>query len=201
MKIIFYLNFLVLVCFTGILAQNGKGNLLKKVQDKYKSISSFSANFIQYSGNKKISGKFFYKKNNNIRLETKNSTIISNGITDWNYVKNQNKVIISKYDDSDASMFSFKKIISELPPESNIEQTAENGNHILVIILKEDSDLNFNQVKLWINDNDLVKKIEIKEKNNSLLNIELSDYKLNQDLPDSQFSFDPPEGSKVIDLR
>jgi outer membrane lipoprotein carrier protein len=98
-------------------------------------------------------------------------------------------------------MFSFNKIIYEFPSKSSIEQTTEKGSNILVIIPKENPDLNFNQVKLWINDNDLVKRIEIKEKNNSLLNIALSNYKLDQNLPDSQFSFTPPEGSKVIDLR
>ncbi len=202
MKKLFYLNLLVLICFVGIIAQNRENNLLKKVQDKYKTISSFSTNFIQYSGSgKNISGKFYYKKTNNIRLETNASIIVSNGSTNWNYIKNQNKVIISKYDDSDVSMFSFNKIISDFPSKSNVEQSTEKGNNILVIIPKEDSDLNFNQVKLWINDDDLVKKIEIKEKNNSLLSIELSNYKINQNLPDSQFSFTTPEGSKVIDLR
>ena len=202
MKLLFYMNLLVLLFFAGIIAQNSGNALLKRVQDKYKSISSFSTDFIQYSGNsKKIAGKFYYKRNNNIRLETKNSIVVSNGITDWNYIKNQNKVIISKYDDSDASMFSFNKIIYEFPSKSSIEQTTEKGSNILVIIPKENPDLNFNQVKLWINDNDLVKRIEIKEKNNSLLNIALSNYKLDQNLPDSQFSFTPPEGIKVIDLR
>jgi outer membrane lipoprotein carrier protein len=201
MKKIFYLNLLVLLCFASVIAQNSGNELLKRVQDKYKSISSFSTDFTQYYANgKKISGKFYYKKNNNIRFETKNSTIVSNGSINWNYIKNQNKVIISKYDDSDVSMFSFNKIISGFSAKSNV-QTTEKGSNVLVIIPKEDSDLNFNQVKLWINDNDLVKKIEIKEMNNSVLNIELSDYKLNQNLSDSQFSFTPPEGSKVIDLR
>ena len=202
MKKLFYLNLLVLIFFTNILAQNNDNSLLKKVQDKYKTITSFSTNFIQYSVNgKKISGKFIYKKENNIRVETTNSIIVSNGSTNWNYIKNQNKVIISKYDDSDASMFSFNKIISDYPSKSDVEQTTENGSNVLVIIPKEGSGLNFNRVKLWINSNDLVKKIEIKGNTNSIVNIELTNYRINQNLAGSQFSFTPPEGSKVIDLR
>ena len=202
MKKIFYLSTLVLIFFTNILAQNDSNSLLEKIQDKYKSISSFTADFSQYFGNnKKNSGKFFFKKDNNIRLDTKSSTIVSNGSTNWNYNKKQNKVIISDYDDSDASMFSFDKIIYDFPSKSNVNQSNENGNKILIFTPKNESDLNFNQAKLWINNDNLIKKIEIKEKNNSLMTIDLSNYLLNQDLADSQFSFSPPEGTKVIDLR
>ena len=202
MKKIFYLSTLILILFTCIFAQNNSNKLLENIQDKYNSISSFTADFSQYFGNnKRNSGKFFFKKNNNIRLDTKSSTIVSNGSTNWNYNKKQNKVIISNYDDSDASMFSFDKIINDFPAKSIVNQSNENGNKVLIITPKNGSDLNFNQAKLWINNDNLIKKIEIKEKNNSLMTIDLSNYMLNQDLADSQFSFSPPEGTKVIDLR
>ena len=202
MRKIFYLSTLILILFTCIFPQNNSNELLEKIQDKYKSISSFTADFSQYFGNnKRNSGKFFFKKDNNIRLDTKSSTIVSNGSTNWNYNKKQNKVIISNYDDSDASMISFDKIIYDFPSKSNVNQSIENGNKVLIITPKEGSNLNFNQAKLWINNDNLIKKIEIKEKNNSLMTIDLSNYKLNQDLAESQFSFTPPEGTKVIDLR
>jgi chaperone LolA len=202
MKKMFYLSVLALIFFASAVAQNDGNNLLKKVQDKYNSISSFSTDFSQFlGGNKKISGKFYFKKDNNIRLETKSSTIVSNGSTNWNYNKKQNKVIISDYDDSDASGFSFNKIIYDYPSKSNIEQTNENGDNVLVIKPKNGSGLNFSRAKLWINNSNLINKIEVEEKNNSSMTIELSNYNINQDSADSRFSFTPPEGSKVIDLR
>ncbi len=201
MKKIFLEILPVLFFFTSASAQN-EDSLLKKVQDKYNSISSFSANFIQYSKNSsKLSGKFLYKKENNIKIETPNSLIVSNGSSNWNYNKKQNKVIITDYDESDASMFSFNKIIFDFPSKSRVEQTKENDKSVLIITPNENSDLNFAQAKLWINNNDLIVKLEIKEKNDSQIIFELSDYKLNLNLADSQFSFTPPEGSKVIDLR
>ncbi|MFZ0452802.1 MAG: outer-membrane lipoprotein carrier protein LolA [Ignavibacteriaceae bacterium] len=200
MKKIYPGIFIILFFFPFISAQNGN-LLLKKIQDKYSSISSFSADFIQYSPNsKKLYGKFFYKKENNIKIETGSSTIVSNGSTNWNYNKKQNKVIITGYDDSDASMFSFNKMIFDFPSRSKVE-TDENDNNVLMLIPDENSDLNFAQAKFWINRDDLIKKIEITGKDNSHITIELSNYKLNQIFSDSQFSFTPPEGSKVIDLR
>jgi outer membrane lipoprotein-sorting protein len=202
MKKIKYFSFLALFFCTFTFAGNNAENLLKKVQDKYKSINSFSADFIQYAGkSKKNSGTFLYKKENNIKLESNNSTIVSNGSTNWNYNKKQNKVIISDYSDSDASMFSFNKVLYDYPSKSKIEESNESGNSVLIITPKEGSDLNFSQAKLWINSNNLIKKVQIKENNSSLVTIELSNYRLDQNLADSQFTFTPPEGSKVIDLR
>ena len=191
---------IILLVFPFVFAQNGN-LLLKRIQDKYSSILSFSADFTQYSQNsKKLTGKLFYKKENNLRIETGSSTIVSNGSTNWNYNRKQNKVIITSYDDSDPSMFSFNKIIFDFPSGSKVE-TDGNDNNVLILTPDENSDLNFAQVKLWINNDDLVKKIEITGKDNSQITIELSNYKMNQNLSDSQFSFTPPEGSRVIDLR
>jgi outer membrane lipoprotein carrier protein len=200
MKSIF-LGILTILFISPFASANNGDVLLKKVQDKYSSILSFSADFMQYSpNNKKITGKFYYKKENNIKIETGNSTIISNGSTNWNYNKKQNKVIITGYDDSDASMFSFKKMIFDFPSSSKVK-TDGNDSNVLMLIPDENSDLNFAQAKLWINNDNLIKKIEITGKNDSQIIIELSNYKLNQNFSDSQFSFTPPEGSRVIDLR
>ena len=199
MKIIILGIFTILFISPFASAQNGD-ILLKKVQDKYSSILSFSADFIQYSPNsKKIIGKFYFKKENNIKIETGTATIVSNGLTNWNYNKKQNKVIITNYDDSDVSMFSFNRMIFDFPSSSKIE--TDGNNNVLILIPNENSNLNFAQAKLWINNDNLIKKIEIAGKNNSRIIIELSDYKLNQNFPDSQFSFSLPEGSRVIDLR
>ena len=201
MKKIFPVIFAFLFFSLFAFAQSGS-SLLKKIQDRYSSISSFSANFMQYSvSSKKITGKVYYKKEDNIKIETGNSTIVSNGSTNWNYNKKQNKVIITNFDNSDASMFSFNKIIFDFPSKSRIEQETENDNKVLILTPEENSDLNFVKAKLWINSNDLITKIEIKGENDSQMTIELSNYTLNQNLADSQFSFTPPEGSRVIDLR
>ncbi len=200
MKSIFLRIFIILFFFPFVSAQNGNV-LLKKIQDKYSSISSFSANFTQYSPNsKKITGKFYYKKEDNVKIETGTSTIVSNGSINWNYNKKQNKVIITKYDDSGTSMFSFNKMIFDFPSRSKVE-TEGNDNNILILLPNESSDLNFAQTKLWINSENLIEKIEITGKNNLSITVELSNYKLNQNFSDSQFSFTPPEGSRIIDLR
>ena len=50
-------------------------------------------------------GKFLFKKENQLRLELKNLIIVSDGKTNWNYNKKQNKVIITNYDENDPPQF------------------------------------------------------------------------------------------------
>ena len=176
--------------------------LLKAVQDKFNKIEDLSADIKQsIDGRKSLSGKIYYKDGNKFFLDLTNLNIISNGTTVWNFNKKENKVIINEYDESDPSALSLNEIINEYPEESNITYQSANGKEILIVTPKPDSNLNFERAKLWINKDNLVEKISIERSGSGEAVIELSNYKLNQDLPDTRFTFTPPEGSTVIDLR
>ena len=176
--------------------------LLKAVQDKYKTIKDLSADIKQTTaGRTSFSGKIYYKDENKFYLDLKNLNIVSNGTTVWNFNRKENKVIINNFDESDPSALSLNEIINEYPKDSKISYESSNGKDILVVTPKPDSDLNFEQAKLWINKDNLVEKILIERAASGEIYIELSNYKLNQDLPDTKFTFNPPEGSTVIDLR
>jgi outer membrane lipoprotein carrier protein len=176
--------------------------LLKAVQDKFNGIEDLSADIKQTTGGKKnLIGKIFYKNKNKFNLDLANLNIVSDGSTVWNYNKKENKVIINEYDESDPSALSLNEIINEYPKESSIKYESSNGKDILVVAPKPVSDLNFERAKLWINKNNLVEKISIERAGIGETVIELSNYKLNQDLPNKRFTFIPPEGSTIIDLR
>lgn len=197
-----FLVFAILIFTVSVAAQENGQDLLKNLQDKYSGDSGFSADFVQYvNSSRKMKGKIYYKPENNIRLETNSAIIVSNGETNWNYNKKQNKVIISEYDESDASVLSFNNVLFDYPSKSTIEIIEKNDEEILVITPKNKQELNFSEAELWISKNDLINKLEIKDLNNTEIVIELSNYSFNRDLTDSEFSFAPPEGSKVIDLR
>ncbi len=182
-------------------SQSGGDQLLKSLQSKFNSINDLSADFKQSTNGKiNLAGKFFYKKENDLRLELKNLLIVSDGTTNWNYNKKENKVIISNYDPSDPSMISLKRIIDEYPAKCTVTNEKENGNNILILKPGKPG-MNFKIAKLYINTEDLVQKIVLTDQNDALIKIEFSNYKLNQKLNNSTFTFIPPKGSKVIDLR
>jgi len=193
--------FIFMLSVSSGFSQNGN-SILNSVQEKFDNINDLSADFTQSSGgSKEFSGRIFYKKDNKVRLELKNSTIVSNGETSWNYSKNGNKVVISEFDDSDPSALSLRKILYDYPSECKITTEFASGKHVLVFVPEKSSELNFDKVKITVNKDYLIDKISVDDPNSGKFEIAFMNYKLNQNLPDNKFTFSPPEGSKVIDLR
>jgi outer membrane lipoprotein carrier protein len=77
----------------------------------------------------------------------------------------------------------------------------ENGIEVLVLIPNKESSIGYSLIKIWVNNENLINRILLKDKADNLTQIDFSKYKVNQKITDSKFNFTPPEGSKVIDLR
>lgn len=192
--------FMVMFLFgiSAVSAQDSSNNLLKNVQEKFRSTNSFSADITYQRGNKsKSSGKIWYKKDNKFRLELGNLTLAFDGETAYNFNKKENKVIISTADDegSDFTMFNVEKILQDYPQKSDVKI---EGN--VITLTAKDDEAEFGIVKLWINNDNFIQKAEIAQPS-GVINIDLKNIKLDQDLADSQFTLNPPEGTRVIDLR
>lgn len=184
-------------------SQDDEGHkILKNLQDKFDKTDNFSVEFKQTTNGKALlTGKFLFMKEDKVRIEFRNSVLVSDGITNWSYNKKDNKVIISKNDESSASPFSLKKIIYDYPKECAISSEMGNGNQILVLIPNSNSSIGYNSIKIWLNDDNLINRMEMKDKADNLILIEFIKYKVNQKISESKFTFTPPQGSKVIDLR
>ena len=68
-------------------------------------------------------------------------------------------------------------------------------------MIPKDQDLQFKIVKIWVSSDGMVSKLEIVDRGEMRYAFQFFEIKLNQDLPDSKFSFTTPQGIKVIDLR
>lgn len=194
------LAILLVFLYASIFGQDNSNELLKSVQSKYNSLNTIYVNFIKYSGSKEdFSGKLYLKKEDKLRIELKNNTIITDGKTFWNYNKRENKVIINNYDASEPSELSLSTFINDYPSKS-IVTSGEEGDYRTLTLEPKTSELNFSRAELFINKSDLVDKVVI-DSNSGKAVITFSGYKLNQEIPDSEFTYSPPKGIKVIDLR
>ena len=199
--------FLLFIIFPVLInAQSGKA-LLKKMQDKFNTITDFSADVVEkastgeYSG--KNSGTFVYKKQDKFRIEIGKHIIVSNGETLWNYDKKQNRVLIN-YAADEPSTFSIEKYVYDYPKLCRVKlaDNADEKSELKVIeLIPKDDDLEFKTAKLWIDNDNMLVKIEATDLSDTDFVIEFSKIKLNQNIPDSKFTLDPPKGSKIIDLR
>ena len=68
-------------------------------------------------------------------------------------------------------------------------------------MIPKDQDLQFKVVKIWVADDGMVNKLEIVDRGEMRYAFQFSEIKINQDLPDSKFTFTTPKGIQVIDLR
>jgi outer membrane lipoprotein-sorting protein len=193
---------IILCFFTPSWSALGNGEqLLKSLQKKFNSIIDFSAEFRETSNGKvSLVGKLIYGKVNKMRLELKNLVIVSDGITNWSYNKKENKVIISNYDPSDPSIISLEKIINDYPSQCIVSSGKEDDSNVLTLSPNKQG-LNFKNAKIYINSSFLINKVNLTDQNNNSILIDFSNYQLNKDINTLTFTFSPPKGSKVIDLR
>jgi chaperone LolA len=198
MKII--LSFIFFFYTSITFAQNAE-TVLKSLQTKFDSITDLTANVSQkVNGKDNLSGKMYFKKENNLKIQFANQTLVADGKTSWNYNKKTKKLLISNYDEESSGLLSMNYLIYQYPSECNLDLSTQGGEQIL--ILKPKSKRNkFGEVKLYITKDNLIDKVIVSNQATGAMEVSFSNYELNQKLSDSQFSFTPPEGTTVVDLR
>lgn len=192
---------LFLIFFSAIAFSQNAEAVLKSLQNKFDSISSLSVDVTQKTNAKSVqTGKMFFKKENNLRIEFPNQIIVADGSTSWNYNKKNKKVIISNYDETGSGLLSINYLIYQYPSECELSLSPEGDKQILILKPKSNRN-NMGVVKLYITKENLIDRAIISNKDSGTIEVSFSNYKLNQKLSDSQFTFIPPEGTAVVDLR
>lgn len=192
---------LIILFYSTVSFTQSAESVLKSLQSKFDSITDLSADVTQKSnGKSSLSGKLFFKKENNLRLELGNQTIIADGTTSWNYNKKDKKVIISNYDENGAGLLSINYLVYDYPKDCDLSLSSEGSKTVL--ILKPKSKKNsLGEVKLVISKDNLIEKTYITNQSAGTMEVNFFNYKLNQNLSDSKFTFTAPEGTTVVDIR
>jgi len=198
---------IIIVCLFSVLfvnksfAQDKAQDVLDKLQKKFSSINDLTANLSQsVNGNLNLKGMVYYKKENNLRFEFKNILLISDGVTYWSYNQKDNKVVISDYESEGNKILSIRQIIYEYPEDCEMTTYELNNQTVLELIPKDDT-FQFKSIKLFLNKDYLINEAIIDDPAAGEVEINISDYKLNNNLSEALFVFTPPEGSEIIDLR
>jgi outer membrane lipoprotein-sorting protein len=192
------INYFLLFIF--IFVQNDGNEIISKLQNKFEQINYLSADFAQsVPGSNSLIGKFYFSKTNNYRIELQNNIIISDGITIWNHDINRKKVIISSVE-NDPLAFSLSEYIYNYPQKCKIKQDRIEEETVL-ILSEADSELNFETVKLWINNEFLITRIDVKDFGGNNYSLLFDKLIINEKIDDSKFKFKENSNLKVLDLR
>lgn len=199
---------LLFIVYAGLSYGQDAQEIIRRVQSKYDNITDAKATFTQTlkgSGGKgtSSSGVIYIKKQNNYRIEAGNQVIITDGVTSWVYSPNKKQVVIDNYKD-DGSTFSPNKFLFSYPENFYSDLEGEEnigGANCYVIKLTPRSGSNVKSAKIWIDSSDdLIRKITIST-NQSTNTYTLKDITLDAGVSSSKFTFSPPSGVEVIDLR
>lgn len=194
---------------SSLLYPQSANQVIKKLQNKFNSISNFTANFSQsYFSTQgqdqgKTSGKFTYKRKNKFIVDLKNQTIVSDGQTIWNSDKRFNRVVVSNLSD-DPTSFSLERFVFDYPPLCKIKIVTDDalskGDEYIELTPK-DQDMEFKYMKIWLTADGMISKLEVLDLGDIRYAFQFTDLKIDQDISDARFIFYPSKGMKIIDLR
>lgn len=182
--------------------------VIQNVQGKYKDISDATASFTQTikfnkSKAQTSSGTLYIKKETKYRIETGTQTIVTDGSTSWSYTPSKKQVVIDNYKETGNS-FSPNKYLFQYPENFYSDLTGSDkisGKDVYVLSLKPRESGYVKSAKLWVGKDDwMIKKIVIVT-DESTSTYTVKNIQTNTGLGNSKFTFSPPEGTEVIDMR
>ncbi len=206
---------LVLLASSSLLLGQQKEYSVKEITDrlqkKYDSIQDATARFTQHVkfGFSKIeqdfSGSLKMKRPHKYRVETEYQTLVTDGATVWSYSPANKQVLIDKYKETGDS-FTPEQFLLNLP--SNYfativrpEQSAEKSLITLKLVPKDDQSF-VKLMKVWVDEGSwVVKKVEMLDVNDTEKIYTVQDIRINTGLKENTFTFTPPQGTEVVDLR
>ncbi|MDY0081564.1 MAG: outer-membrane lipoprotein carrier protein LolA [Ignavibacteriaceae bacterium] len=192
---------LIILFYSTVSFSQTAESVLKSLQTKFDSITDLKADVTQKNNSKpNLSGKLYFNEKNNLRLEFGNQIIVSDGKTSWNYNKQDKKVIISDYEEKGAGLLSINYLVYEYPKECDLSLSSEGSKTVLILKPKTKKNSS-GEVKLVINKDNLIDKAVIINQAAGNMEVSFTNYKLNNNLSESLFTFTAPEGTTIVDLR
>jgi outer membrane lipoprotein carrier protein len=185
--------------------------ILQKVRDKYETITDAEIRFTQRVhfpvGNvdQSVTGTLLMKKGNKYRVDTEDHLIVTDGITVWSYARSQQQVLVDHFKLDEHSL-SPDRILrgsgGDLTPAIVGHERLEKQDVVVLKLLPRDESSLLKSLKLWVSEGDyLVRKAEVVDLNGKETVYQVLGIKTNGGISDAKFSFTPPEGVEVVDLR
>jgi len=191
--------------------QISMSELTSNMQRRYETIENVVAKFAQqvkfgFSNiEQRFTGTLIMKKPRMYRIESEHQTLVTDGTTVWAYSPVNKQVVIDKYKEKQNSI-SPDLFLLNLPSDyysTLLGRETEAEKSLLTVKLVPKDDRSFiKSVKLWIVDGTWdVRKILIVDVNETETLYVIDRLSQNTAINDSLFSFSPPPGTEIVDLR
>lgn len=207
---------LSLVLFSAFTVSSGfpaedAGKILKKIQKKYESWNDAKITFTQLvrfavtKTEQSFRGKLSVKKGSMYRLDFEGRLIVTNGKDVWTVNEPNKQVIIDKYRDDPRSL-SPEKILVSVPKDYTAavlnREEKEGGVNLVLKLVPKDGRSSFKSLKMWVDeDRYTVEKIQVIDLSGNVQTYTITNLEIDTGMKESEFSYEPPSGYEIIDLR
>jgi|GEM_PF-418921 len=186
-------------------AQSKKDSVYKELVNIYKNVVQVSFNFKLLEEH--FTGTLTAKKGNKYKLIVGDRVIICNAKNIWNYSPKENKVVISKFEESseqvsiEALFFSF---LQNFEPVKIDESIVSKNQTVYILTLKPKKNIKslhqISSVDVWIDSGTYdILKFHITEP--QTMTWLISKLRFRKSAEDALFEFEPNKDCTVIDLR
>lgn len=184
--------------------------VFQRLQAKYDTLESLRADFTQtmtstYSDDTAYSSGTLLLSNDRYRVETEDQTIVSDGTTTWIYVHSEQQVLINDaiQDETTFSPTEFFQHYDERYEATDVAPVQlDDESHYRLHLQPTRSDSFFREMTLWLRDRDtLVTRLDILDVNETRMTFDLKNITVNIPLEGNPFTFTPPDGVEIVDLR
>jgi outer membrane lipoprotein carrier protein len=187
--------------------------ILARVEKTYAGVRSMEADFSQHlsvpllGSNQQSHGRIFQRRPDRFLMrfsEPAGDIIVADGKSFWMYYPSTDKTQVIRASMTEGGRQAdlqqeFLSNATERYVATLAGEEAVDGRpaHVLTLVPKGQSP--YKLVKVWVDKGDfLVRRFEITEENESVRRLQLSNVRLNTQMPDSLFQFTPPPGTEVF---
>lgn len=184
--------------------------LVKRLEDRYNTATALRADFTQtmssaYSDIQESFSGTLVLQGSRYRVETGRQTLVTDGAMTWIYNADENQVLVNRNEDG-VEDFSVDKLFSDYS-ERFIVRSIEAENlggraHHVLQLEPRDPDSFFENVTVWMRADDaVISRIRVVDQNETTMLFDLTNVDFEPTVDESTFTFTPPAGAEVIDLR
>lgn len=177
--------------------------VVQAVEARYADVETMRADFVQTTrsdvfGADTQSGTLVLERPAKMRWEFgDDKQFVTDGKTMWVYSKADNQVI--RYDDISTQRSSLDSLLSSLHQLDELfaVELVESGETVKLDLTPQDQG-QVKEVRLELTEELLVKHVTITDPFGSVTDLEFSNVRLDVEVADSAFTFEPPPGAQVI---
>jgi outer membrane lipoprotein carrier protein len=192
------------VLSAGQAAAQSPDAVARTLQQRYRQVRTLSADFVQSTGNTRLTGRL-QVRGDAFRMTVGEQTLVTDGRTLWSYAPDDEQVVVQDYDAAQTG-FSIGQLFTDylrvFRAVGATRATLDGVRHDVLTLRPRDAGSSVRDATLYVRSSDAIPtRVRVRDTNGTLHAFDLSRVQLNPSLPASTFTFTPPRGTEVVDLR